>query len=240
MAERHRAGRDQHEEQIASQIVLTFDDGPHAYFSNAMIDALKELRCPASFFVLGSKAKSNAATLQRMARAGFEIGVHGWIHHDWSTLTRADLVEELSRTINVVEDATGRAVKFYRPPYGILPVRLARACENLSLTAIGWNVSSFDWSGLSSDEIIVEIALSPLRDKIVLLHDGYGNPAATLDFVCWFLPVCQKAGIRVTSLETYLAQRLKDGRNYVFDVPMNGPALPLYKGNFPADDPQIL
>jgi peptidoglycan-N-acetylglucosamine deacetylase len=186
------------------QIVLSFDDGPHDHYSELVLDALAAVLAPAAFFVLGHRAQRSPHIIRRLVRAGHEVGIHGWQHQSWSNLTRDELLEEISRTKSLIEDLAGCPVKFCRPPYGILPNHAASACAELGLRPVGWHLSSRDWAGLSVSETKIELAIHPLGGKIILFHDGYGNPDASAAALRWLVPACQSAGIAPVHLTEYL------------------------------------
>jgi glycosyltransferase involved in cell wall biosynthesis/peptidoglycan/xylan/chitin deacetylase (PgdA/CDA1 family) len=195
------AGR---ERANVDEVVLSFDDGPLDHCSSRILDVLESADATAVFFVLGSRAKRSAEIIRRMLRAGHEVGVHGWHHQSWTELTRDEVRSEVSRTVKLIEDLGGSRVRYFRPPYGQLPVHAAAACSDLGLTAVGWHLSSRDWLGLPVSEIQIELASQRLGGKVLLFHDGYGDPEATASVLRWLVPACQNAGIRPTGLATFL------------------------------------
>lgn len=46
-------------------VSITFDDGPHAKYTNAILDTLKAEKVPATFFVVGNRIPKNTHILQR-------------------------------------------------------------------------------------------------------------------------------------------------------------------------------
>ena len=188
---------------LPCDIVLSFDDGPHERYSHLVLDALQAVGAPAVFFVLGSRVKRCAGVLARMAREGHEIGVHSFYHKNWSDLTRQELLREVSETRTLIEDAAGVSVTYYRPPYGMLPVHGAAVCDELGLTAIGWDVSSRDWLGSSSKDVMIELATRECGG-VLLFHDGYGAPESSAAVVRWLVPACRVAGVRPVRLSEYL------------------------------------
>jgi peptidoglycan/xylan/chitin deacetylase (PgdA/CDA1 family) len=186
------------------EFVLSFDDGPHYRFSNRVLDGLLTVAAPAVFFVLGSKAKRSAEVLRRISREGHEIGVHGWHHKTWANLTRHEVREEIVRTAGFIEDVTGRAVKYCRPPYGILPEHAAAAVSELGLLVVGWHLSSRDWLGLSSSEIVIELAVHSPRGKILLFHDGSGEPESSATVVPWLVRAARGKAVFPVPLSDYL------------------------------------
>jgi glycosyltransferase involved in cell wall biosynthesis/peptidoglycan/xylan/chitin deacetylase (PgdA/CDA1 family) len=186
------------------EFVVSFDDGPHYHYSNLVLDALEAASAPGIFFVLGSRLKRSIEVLRRIAQEKHEIGVHGWHHRRWSSLTREEVKQEMLRTIGLVEDTVGSPVKYCRPPYGMLPEHAADALSDLGLIAVGWHLSSRDWLGLTISEIIVELATHEPGGKVFLFHDGYGAPAAVAGALQWLVPALGRAGLRSVPLSAFL------------------------------------
>jgi peptidoglycan/xylan/chitin deacetylase (PgdA/CDA1 family) len=186
------------------EFVLSFDDGPHYQNTNLVLDGLNAVGAPGVFLVLGNRVKHNAEVLRRCSQEGHEIGIHGWYHRSWSRLTCAEISEEISRTIGQVEDIIGSKVNYCRPPYGNLPEHAAVTLSDLGLQVIGWNLSSRDWLGYSSSELVIELASQSLRGKVLLFHDGFGEPASTAAVVRWLVPAARRAGLRSLSISDYL------------------------------------
>jgi glycosyltransferase involved in cell wall biosynthesis/peptidoglycan/xylan/chitin deacetylase (PgdA/CDA1 family) len=186
------------------EFVVSFDDGPHYYYSNLVLDALEATSAPGIFFVLGSRVKRSIEVLRRITQEKHEIGVHGWHHRKWLSLTREEVKQEMLRTIGLVEDTVGSPVKYCRPPYGLLPDHAADALSDLGLIAVGWHLSSRDWLGLTISEIVIELATHAPGGKVFLFHDGYGAPAAVAGALRWFVPALGRAGFRSVPLSAFL------------------------------------
>jgi peptidoglycan/xylan/chitin deacetylase (PgdA/CDA1 family) len=57
-------------------LALTFDDGPSAEFTPPILDELKALGVPATFFILGENAARYPELIRRMWDEGHELGNH--------------------------------------------------------------------------------------------------------------------------------------------------------------------
>ena len=64
----------------APKIALTFDDGPSAAWTPALLDGLKERGVKATFFLIGENADKNPEIVKRMAEEGHLIGNHTYHH----------------------------------------------------------------------------------------------------------------------------------------------------------------
>ena len=76
----------------------------------------------ATFFVLGWVAERHPALVRRIAGAGHEIASHGYAHRLVYDLTRAAFRDDVKRSKEVIESASGGQVYGYRAPsYSVTP-----------------------------------------------------------------------------------------------------------------------
>ena len=69
-----------HHDNNCMKIALTFDDGPSALYTADILDYLRQEGVHATFFVVGSQARSNPELLLREEAEGHEIGNHTDTH----------------------------------------------------------------------------------------------------------------------------------------------------------------
>ena len=100
------------------KIALTFDDGPHPYYTEELLDGLKERGVHATFFVTGEHAKLHPDVLKRMQEEGHLIGNHTYSHIQLTSKNREKFKQELIDTNAVIQEITGEEVDYVRPPYG--------------------------------------------------------------------------------------------------------------------------
>jgi peptidoglycan-N-acetylglucosamine deacetylase len=153
-------------------VALTFDDGP-GDATPAVVDALADLRLPATFFLIGQQVPERAELVRRMAGAGHELGVHAWEHPDLSVdLARAEM--ELDRTVDVLRDTTGVTPRLFRPPLGAWTRELLAMARLRDLETVLWDVNPHDYAGgeATAQTIVDDVLETVGRGSIVLLHDG--------------------------------------------------------------------
>ena len=174
------------------KMILTFDDGPDAYYTPRILHILEKEKVPATFFVIGLNAENNIPLLERIYQDGFEIGNHTFTHHNIARMSpeRADL--ELKATRVLLECVTGHSTILFRAPYNadsepqsfeeIEPI--ARSKKDNYIT-IGESIDPNDWDPKMNADSIVNrtIRLAEATDaSIILLHDAGGESRqATVD-----------------------------------------------------------
>jgi peptidoglycan-N-acetylglucosamine deacetylase len=115
--------------RLPSGLALTFDDGPHAEGTPAVLAELDRAGVKATFYLVGEQAERHAALAAEIAAAGHEIGIHGFRHTLLLRRSPGELRDDLDRAATVIGEVTGAESLSYRPPYGVfsLPgLRLAR------------------------------------------------------------------------------------------------------------------
>ena len=64
----------------ASNVALTFDDGPNPESTPRILDELRSHGVKATFFVLGSHSERWPEIVERVVREGHQVGNHGFFH----------------------------------------------------------------------------------------------------------------------------------------------------------------
>lgn len=153
-------------------IALTFDDGPDGESTPAFLDLLAEHHRAATFFVLAEQATRDAPLMRRMVTEGHEVGLHGWTHRCVAAVPPTRLTGQLRAAREAIEDVTGTAITWYRPPYGVLTTEALLASRNLDLTPVLWTAWGREWERAASPERISHSVLQTLRPGgTILLHD---------------------------------------------------------------------
>jgi len=163
-------------------VALTFDDGPNGRCTEAVLDALRDVGAPATFFVLGENVarEQDDALLARMAREGHTIGVHSETHAVRPLFLRGATAAELGAARAAVDAALARAgiaerpaVTLFRPPFGFLTEAAARAAAEAGFRIVEWTVSVGDWERERRAEEITGAILARVRPgDVIVLHDG--------------------------------------------------------------------
>ena len=99
-------------------LVLTFDDGPSGFTSEAL-RVLAQYRVPATFFMLGERVEDMPQVVRAIARVGHTLAIHGWGHTAFTELDPGELASEVGRTQGLVRELTGADCYDVRPPFGL-------------------------------------------------------------------------------------------------------------------------
>jgi polysaccharide deacetylase family protein (PEP-CTERM system associated) len=78
------------------------------------LDLLDKLKTKATFFVLGWIAEQNPKLIKEIAARGHEVASRGFYHRSLSQLTSEEIREDLRRTSQVLQEASGQKIIGYR------------------------------------------------------------------------------------------------------------------------------
>lgn len=193
------------------KIILTFDDGPDPKYTPQILDILEREKVPATFFIVGINAEANIPLLQRISKAGYEIGNHSFTHGNMAKMSPERAMLELKATRSLIEAVTGRSVILFRAPYNadsepqtyeeIEPI--ARSKQENYIT-VGESIDPNDWDPkMNADSIVsrtIRIANSN-NASIILLHDAGGESReATIEALPRIIEYFKKRGCEFTTV----------------------------------------
>lgn len=208
-----------HTGYVAKKLAITFDDGPDPAYTPQVLDTLKDLHVPATFFLVGRNAEGAPDLVRRMYEEGHEIGSHTFTHADLGEVNPRRVRLELNATQRAIQSITGHSTILFRPPFNadsepqaeneVIPVDLADA---LGYTTVAEKIDPQDWDlkvhlpdGSSrpktADDIVASIERKVVEEagrrddgNIILLHDAGGDRTATLAALRRFVPELRAKG----------------------------------------------
>jgi peptidoglycan/xylan/chitin deacetylase (PgdA/CDA1 family) len=163
-----------------SDLLLTFDDGPHPEHTPAVLDRLAAHGVRAAFFLVGNRI-SDPALVQRIAGAGHLLGNHTFAHALPRWWNRAAPLADVRACQEVVPGAT-----LFRPPLGRLTPGLWLAARRLGLECVNWSLDSGDWRCRTAADAVrcAKEVLELVRPgDIILFHDDHRWIGPILDVV---------------------------------------------------------
>ena len=152
------------------KIAITFDDGPHPYYTEQLLDGLKERGVKATFFVMGKHVEENPELVERMYSEGHLIGNHTYSHIQLNKSNGDTFKEELVKTSELTEELTGQEVQYVRPPYGSWDKKFEK---ELNMFPVLWTIDPLDWCSDNVAVIVQKVTSKAKENSIILLHDEY-------------------------------------------------------------------
>ena len=195
-------------------VALTFDDGPDEKYTGPLLDVLRDLHVPATFFVIGDQAMRAPELVERAAAEGHLVGNHSFTHPHMNTLTPREAEAELSATQRLIEGLTSRRTPLFRAPYtaNIDPDRPGDLADlRIALQSgylfVGADIDPNDWrKGITAAAIekSVVAGVTAGAGHVVLLHDGGGDRSATVEALRHIVPELRKRGYEFVSMDQLL------------------------------------
>ncbi|MFF9591693.1 polysaccharide deacetylase family protein [Streptomyces sp. NPDC014646] len=188
----------EHLPELGRAMVLTFDDGPDPRYTPRILAALREHDVRAMFFVCGETADEYRDLVRAIAEDGHTVGNHSWTHPLVTRLSRAGVRDELGRTSEVIEKATGTPPLWYRAPYGAWNRDSFEIGADLGMEPMAWSVDTLDWTEPGAGTIVRRVRDGAAPGAVVLSHDAGGDRSQSVSALHRYLPELLDHGYRIT------------------------------------------
>ncbi|KAG0340996.1 chitin deacetylase [Podila horticola] len=129
---------------VKNEWAPTFDNGP-TEATQKLLEVLRSLQAKVTFFLVGGNVAKYPEIVQLQDHDGHHLASHSWSHTAFTTLTNEEIVAEMRWTEKAIFDATGRKVKYFRPPYGDMDNRVRFVLKKLGYTVVQWTPGPFDF-----------------------------------------------------------------------------------------------
>jgi len=192
-------------------VALTFDDGPSRSTTPAVLDLLREIHTPATFFLIGSRAALAPDLVRRIHDEGHAIGNHSWAHDPFVFTTPGRIARDLGKTDAIVRSAAGVTPGFVRLPYGIRGPFAVDVVRRSGRPAVGWSVYPADARRPAAETITKRVLSRVGPGDILLLHDGGGDRSATVAALPSILEGLRARNLPVIPLADLLAGQCPGG-----------------------------
>jgi peptidoglycan/xylan/chitin deacetylase (PgdA/CDA1 family) len=154
-------------------VAITFDDGPHAEGTPAVMESLDRAGVRATFFLTGEQVDRHRALAGEISSAGHGIAIHGYRHRNLLRLGPRRVDDDLARAQDSIGEATGCRPALYRPPYGIFSPAGLVLVRRRGWRPLLWSRWGRDWSARATADSIARRAGAGLRSgDVILLHDA--------------------------------------------------------------------
>lgn len=165
-----------------NRVALIFNIGVGEEPATGILDTLKQEEVPATMFVMGWWAEQNPPVLQRMVDEGYPIGSHGYASQELTTMTDAEVVNNVLAAKAAIAAAIGRPPDPYFTPYAAATdARVRHLVAEQGELMIGWEVPAADYGVEATEESVYRRVMDNIYDgAIVELHlDGPASAAST-------------------------------------------------------------
>ena len=158
------------QEAGGKKIALTFDDGPHPYYTQQLLKGLKERNVKATFFITGQNVKAYPEIVKEIYAEGHLIGNHTYSHIQLTSKNEESFKQEILRTNEAIKEVTGQDTIYVRPPYGSWNKEFEK---ELNMFPVLWTVDPLDWCSSDASRIVRSVCSKAKENDIILMHDQY-------------------------------------------------------------------
>ena len=184
--------------QSVPAVALTFDDGPHPFGTEALLDIMDDLGIKGSFFIVGKQAVQFPGILAEIAARGHSVANHTWSHRNITLLSKDELFDEIAFCSQAIEAITGSRPRFFRPPGGRWDKVALSVVEELGLSTILWDVNGRDMTVRTPGQIAATVINSAKPGSVILLHGGLGR---TMEAIPLIVEGLRKKGFYFVALD---------------------------------------
>ncbi len=173
-------------------IAITFDDGPHPN-TLPVLEVLRKHQAKATFFCIGKNIELYPEIFKQIVDEGHEIGNHSFSHSNTFPIkSPSDIVLEMEQTNEIIQKHTSLTCELFRPPFGVMNPRIAKALHKTEMQLVGWNVRSYDTAKKAGKALGEKLGNQVRAGDVVLLHDRLDGADKTLD---QFLNICKSRNL---------------------------------------------
>src|SRR5437588_322952 len=172
-----------HQPPEGKRLALTFDDGPDATWTPAVMATLRRYHVPATFFVVGGRVVRYPGLVREERKNGFEIGNHTFTHADLSTLPGWEANAQVALAESAIMGVTGIRPRLFRPPYSATSDAITPHQETVlgKVAAQGYivavaDIDPEDWSRPGVQTIVSRV-MAGGGDLHHAVHRPVGDPA---------------------------------------------------------------
>jgi peptidoglycan/xylan/chitin deacetylase (PgdA/CDA1 family) len=179
-------------------VALTFDDGPHPTYTDAVLDMLADAGVRATFFLVGRDVERHPQVARRIVAEGHAVGGHSYDHTVITGQSPAQLAADLRRCRGVIADATGRDTVLFRPPKGEVNFASIRRVCGLGYRLVHWSATFSDYLQDGTAPLLARIERNGVRaGDILLFHDH--NPW-TVEALAVMIPAWKQRGLQFATV----------------------------------------
>ncbi|MDB9359115.1 polysaccharide deacetylase family protein [Nodularia spumigena CS-588/02] len=190
-------------------IALTFDDGPHPEYTPQVLAVLDRYNIQASFFWLGACVNRYPAIAKAICDRGHWIGLHGYDHRSFPTLSPNDLQDSLAKTQIAIYNAcdlTPEQVCDVRPPNGLFTPQTLKLFLKWNYRPVMWSIVPEDWVRPGVTTVVQRVLKQVQNGSLIVLHDGTCGGQDVAAIIGILIPQLLQQGYEFVTVDTLWQQ----------------------------------
>ena len=164
------------------KVALSFDAAWGNEDTQQILDTLEKYNVKVTFFMTGGWVEKYPEDVEKIYKAGHDLGNHSENHKNMSQLSNEECQSELLKVHEKVKTLTSAEMNLFRPPYGDYDNEVITNATACGYYTIQWDVDCLDWIEYGVDSIIKTVTgHKNLRNgSIILMHNGAKYTAKAL------------------------------------------------------------
>ena len=135
-----------------------------------ILKTLKEHDVKATFFIEGKWAKENKEYVRMIAEQEHLIGSHAYNHPDMARLSKAQNLQQITETNEIIEAIVKVRPKWFAPPSGSFNEQVVELAHGEGMETILWTVDTIDWKNPSVSVMINRVMKNIHPGAMILMH----------------------------------------------------------------------
>lgn len=161
-------------------VALTFDDGPHPDYTSRALNVMDDYGAKGTWFIIGSHGQQHKSLLQAISQSGHDVGNHSWDHPCLTDLTRGQVISQIGRTEELLQECIGISLPYLRPPYGTYNTSILSIADSMGfMWNVLWSVDPKDHQA-SANQIITRVLSALTPGAIICMHEVNARTTETL------------------------------------------------------------
>lgn len=156
----------------AKAVAFTFDDGPSANLTPAVLEILHRYSARATFFPIGRELERYPDLARRVLAEGHELGCHTYNHVYLKSRGEARLKTELDLCEKAYPEVVGIRPSLLRFPGLSYNDALVAAATKRGYSVISCSLDAYDWRIKDAKQLAKRVISLVRPGDIILMHDG--------------------------------------------------------------------
>ncbi|EKM77491.1 hypothetical protein AGABI1DRAFT_108021 [Agaricus bisporus var. burnettii JB137-S8] len=182
---------------VPGTAALTFE----YIFSEEVSKILKDNNAKGTFFFIGCiTSPADAARVKAVYDAGHQVASHSWNHKDLATLSKDEILSEMSSVSQAIQQITGVRPAQMRPPFGSYNDAVLEAAGQIGEDVVIWNLDSGDSVGAAPDESKARYNQAAQGNSPILALNHETHESTVKDVLPAAIQILQNSGYRLVTV----------------------------------------
>ncbi|MDP2232347.1 MAG: polysaccharide deacetylase family protein, partial [Actinomycetota bacterium] len=166
-----------------------------------VLAVLAKEQVKATFFMVGRQVYRYPNLVKRIRDEGHALGNHTQGHAYLSKATPEAVRAQIADGQTAIQKTAGVKAGWFRPPGGIMTPTVGREVSRYGLRVAMWTVDPQDWKRPPVSIIVQRVITNTKPGAVVLMHDGGGERANTVEALGPIIRELKKQGYTFVTLD---------------------------------------